>query len=367
MSPGKDHGDVPGQLRVLVTHLDSASGGNPTLPLLFNAMREAGDVYVQPYSTHAVLTARWDIVHIYWAEWMIRRAGNIVLTAADAARVLAELQLAKARGAKIVWTANNIRPHEMDRVGVVASFVSAVTRLVDQVICPSQTVLDQFQFEYPAISDLDQRVVAPGSYRGIYLDEKRTAVQARTILDLPEHARIVLAFGMVRPYKNIPQMLHCYEQVLKDRNDTFLLIAGKPLNQHIADDIQRTCDRLRSVRADLRHIVDDEVQDYMRASNCLMIGTSFAVTTGSGILALSFDLPVLMPHRGAAIDIQDFIGADWVHTYDGGLRPSVVNRAFDIERPEGSPDLDEHYSWTKAGHGYLDAYLHLLGRDRPKS
>jgi beta-1,4-mannosyltransferase len=156
-------------------------------------------------------------------------------------------------------------------------------------------------------------------------------------------------------------VLRCYRDIIAKRDDTFLLIAGKPLDQKTADDVQATCAGLRNVRADLRRIDDDEIQDYARASNCLVTATSFALTTGIAMLGLTFDRPVLLPHRGAAIDVQDAIGREWVHTYDGGIRTGVLNRAFDIEQPPGSPSLDEHYSWTKAGQGYYAAYRYLIG------
>jgi beta-1,4-mannosyltransferase len=326
------------------------------LKLLFDEVRSVGDVQIESYSTAAVLRQPWDIVHIYWAEWMINRGGNLLRTTADVFRVIMELRLAKLRGAKIVWTANNIRPHESNNIGAVNVLISEIASLADQVICPSQTVLDQFQFEYPSIVGVDQRVIPIGSYRGIYPDERRSSAEAREILGLPKGARIALVFGMVRPYKNIPNLLRCYEEVIGKRDDTFLLIAGKPLNQAICDEIQMTCARLKNVRADLRHIGDEEIQDYVRASNCLVIATSFAVTSGSALLGLSFDRPVLMPHRGSAIEIRDNVGEEWVHTYDGGIRPRVLNRAFEIEQPAGSPRLEDHYDWAKAGREYYGAY-----------
>jgi beta-1,4-mannosyltransferase len=346
-----------------VTNLSSSAGGNPGLKLLFDEVRSVGNAEIETYSTAAVLRQPWDIVHIYWAEWMINRGGSLLRTTADVLRVIMELRLAKRRGAKIVWTANNIRPHESDNIGAVSFLISEIASLADQVICPSQTVLDQFQFEHPSIVGADQRVIPIGSYRGIYPDEHRSGPAAREVLGLPQDARIALVFGMVRPYKNIPHLLRCYEEVIAKRDDTFLLIAGKPLNQAIDDEIQSAAARLKNVRADLRHIADAEIQDYVRASNCLIIATSFAVTSGSALLGLSFDRPVLMPRRGSAIEIRDNVGEEWVHTYDGGIRPKVLNRAFDIEQPAGSPPLEEHYDWARAGREYYEAYKSVTRLD----
>ncbi|MFV2013573.1 MULTISPECIES: hypothetical protein [unclassified Micromonospora] len=348
-------------LRVLVPLLSRDAGGNPDLSLLYDAMVKLGPVSVEPYSTAAALSGRADIIHVYWPEWLVRRDGGPLAVAADGARVLAELRMAKARGAKIVWTANNIRPHETDRLGLTRRFVDAFSKLVDQVVCPSATSLDQFRYEYPAIVGLDQRVIRQGTYRGFYPDERLSAHDARVKLGLPLDKRIALAFGMVRAYKNVPQLLRCFAEVTRRRDDAFLLVAGKPYPDSLGAQIGQLAAGLPGVRADLDRVADSEIQYYLRAADCVVIGTSFAVNTGVAMLALSFDRPVLLPHRGAALDYRDDAGSAWVHTYDGGMRASVLERAFDIDPPAGSPDLGEQHRWPTIARALYQAYQCITG------
>ncbi|WP_049569163.1 hypothetical protein [Nonomuraea sp. SBT364] len=324
---------------------------------MYMGVRAAGPVEVLPYSTAAVLGGSWDIIHVYWPEWLVRRDCHTFWTAIDGARMLAELRLAKSRGAKIVWTANNIRPHELGRSGVILGFIRRFSRLVDQVISPSYTALGQFRFEYPAIDGVDLRVITQGSYRGVYPDDEPSRQAARDHLNLPAKARIALAFGMVRPYKNIPELLRCHREVTHGREDAFLLVAGKPASAELARQVRQECDRTPRARADLRFVRDAEIQYYVRASDSLVLGTSFAVNSASAFLGLSFDRPVLMPHRGAAVDLVDEVGGAWVHTYEGGMRPSVLARAFDIQQPAGRPRLP---TWADAGRRLYDAYCSLV-------
>lgn len=357
------HAGTVRPLRILAGHLASGTGGNPELRMLYSSIADAGPVEIEPFSTAALFRERWDVIHVYWPEWLIKRTGGLASTALDCVRLLCLLQLARRRGAKVVWTANNIRPHEVDRLGVLNAFVAVFSRIVDQVICPSQTALDQFLFEYPAISGIDARAIPTGTFHEVYRDDRPTMQEAREVLGLPLESRVILMFGHVRPYKNIAQLIRYYRTVAERRDDTFLLIAGKPLDDDHAAAIHAECAKLKNVRADLRFIADDEVQYYLRASNCVVIGTSYAVNTASALLGLTFDRPVMMPHRGAAIEMLDSAGAEWVHTYEGGLRSSVLERALAVKQPGGSPAISDHYDWRRSGSAHFEAFAAIAGRD----
>lgn len=352
------------RLKVLVAHLNSAAGGNPDLRLLYDAVAKAGEVEIEPYTASALFRQAWDIVHFYWPEWCVRRDLGTALTALDAARLLAVLRIAKSAGTKIVWTANNIRPHEGDRMGIIDRFTAVFSRMADQVIAHSQTALDQFQVEYPAIRDADHHVIPPGHYRGVYPDKKLSREQARESLGLPTEPTIALCLGTVRRYKNLIPLVRCYREITGPRSATFLLIAGSPLDQDYASQLKRECRGIRTVRLDLRYIPEEDIQHYLRSSNFVIVPSSFALNSGSAMLALSFDRPVILPHRGTFIEMQEALGDDWVHTYEGGIRARILWNAFETVQPDGRPALEKHYDWTMAGKRTLDAYTALVQKQR---
>jgi beta-1,4-mannosyltransferase len=349
-------------LRVLAGHLVGKAGGNIDVELLYDAIRAAGPVEAELYSTKALLRGGWDIIHLSWPEWTIRRDLGPTVAAIDAARVLGQLRLAKAFGTKIVWSAHNIRPHESSNYGVVDAFVKAFSLIVDQVICTSQTLLDEFIRDYPGIRTADCRVIPQGHYRGIYPDDNISMKHARNVLGLPPDAKILLSLGLARRYKNLVPLARCYREIAEDRQDAFLLMAGQALEPQFADQLQRECEGIEGVRLDLRYIPDEEIQYYLKASDCAIIATSLPTNSGSAFLALSFDRPVLAPHRGSFIEMRECLGSQWVRTYEGGLRKSVLQMAFAAERPEGSPPLADHYDWSLTGEAHLRAYRELVGR-----
>jgi glycosyltransferase involved in cell wall biosynthesis len=354
-------------LRILVGHLSSAAGGNLDLRLLYDVIGRSGNVVAQPYSSSAVLSERWDVIHVYWPEWCIERARGAVVTGADALRFLTELKIAKARGAKLVWTLNNLRPHESDSLGLVDTFVHVFSHLVDAVVCSSQTLLEEFVMEYPAIRNARSSVIRPGHVRGVYPDDGLTRTVAREHLSIPSEPKVMLALGMVRPYKNLTTLARCFREAAEGLDDSLLIIAGKALDDGYAERLRRECRGVGSVRTELRYIEESEMQYFLRAADVMAVPTLLPVNSGSAMLALSFGCPVFAPHRGTFVEMREEIGPDWVRTYSGGLRSTVVRDALAQEAPEGLPPLDG-YSWEIAGQEYHRLFDELAAAgDRGRS
>ncbi|HET6705056.1 glycosyltransferase family 4 protein [Amycolatopsis sp.] len=351
-------------LKILVAHLSSAAGGNRDLPLLYAAVRDAGDVVVEPFSTAALLRGHWDVVHINWPEWCVRRDRGAAVCAADAARLLLVLRAARRRGTKVVWTLNNLRPHESNRV--VDLFVSEFSRLVDLTVCSSQSLLDEFLREYPAIRAAEHRIIRPGGYRCLYPDDGVSPARAREKLGLPADARVLLAIGMVRRYKNIVPLVRSCRELGEDPGRV-LLIAGDALDPGYARQVRDECDRTGSVRLDLGYIADSDMQYYLRAADAMVLASSSVFNSASALLALSYDCPVVVPSHGAFVELQETFGAEWVHLYRGGIRAGVLREAFTHRRPEGRPALEEHYDWAVSGREHLDAYRSITGAGRTSS
>jgi beta-1,4-mannosyltransferase len=353
------------RLRMLVPVLDDFAGGCPELPAWFAAARAAEHVEIADYSPGIMIRERWDVIYVYWPEWCVRRDRGLGVTAFDAARLLAEFGVAKLRGAKVVWHANNVLPHESDRLGLVDTFVRGFAHLVDQIVACTQTVLDDFVRHYPVLRAIDQRVIPIGHYRDFYPDRRLTRDDARAVLGLPTDVKIAMALGMVRAYKNLVPLVRCFRDVVAHRKDVMLVVAGKPLPEELGERLRYECRDLDSVRLDLKFIPDDDLQYYLRAANFVAVPTTLATTSGSAMLALSFDRPVVIPHRAEYLEWREQLGETWLHTYEGGIRPGVLDRAFDAAPPEGRPPLERYHDWSSSSQRLLQALTELV-RGVPK-
>jgi beta-1,4-mannosyltransferase len=82
------------------------------------------------------------------------------------------------------------------------------------------------------------------------------------------------------------------------------------------------------------------LQIYLRASDVVVLPYIEILNSGAAILALSFSRPVLVPARGALIDLREEIGRDWVMTYEHELTPAILRSAAawaQEPRPERAP------------------------------
>ena len=67
-----------------------------------------------------------------------------------------------------------------------------------------------------------------------------------------------------------------------------------------------------------------------------MLPFSDIMHSGSAILALSFNKPVLVPARGSLPELQALVGTDWVRTYVGELTPEIFNRRCEVGEKRAS-------------------------------
>jgi beta-1,4-mannosyltransferase len=347
-------------VRILVPQLEpEAAGGNPELHLLYAAMRRQEAVEVKQFTRWDALRGDWDIVHFYWPEWSVRRSRGSAILALDMHLLFNTLRIAKKRGLRVVWSLNNFLPHEPDARGLIDRYVQTFARYVDHAICSSQTLLEEFLRHYPILRRVDARIVPSSHYLGVYPDEGLTRDEARRALNLPSNATIILSLGMLRRYKNIRYLISCFEEIAESRPDAFLLIAGPALDDGYGAQVTRAAQGSDRVRVDLEYVESGELQYYLRAADCLAWPTVLPGNSSTALLALSYDCPILVPSRGAFVEMADELGEGWVRTYTGGLRPAALARALE-PRPAGSVALDPRRSWDAAAAEYLAVYKELV-------
>ena len=80
--------------------------------------------------------------------------------------------------------------------------------------------------------------------------------------NIPTDAFVYLFIGMIRPYKNIEILISAMKK-LKLEN-TYLVIAGKPISQDYEDKIISLTKDVPNVRLDLRAIPDNMMNNYLQ-------------------------------------------------------------------------------------------------------
>jgi glycosyltransferase involved in cell wall biosynthesis len=173
---------------------------------------------------------------------------------------------------------------------------------------------------------------------------------------------VILFFGKIRAYKNAPELLKAFRQFSDP--ETMLFVAGRPEFPALAAALEQEAAEDQRVRIHLDFISKDKAQVYFRAADLVILPYREILNSGSALLALSFDRPVLVPLRGAFGELQAQVGEEWVRTYVGEIVPSQIEAslewALNTPRPKQAP-LDA-LNWKDLAQRTIDAYKTIAQR-----
>lgn len=348
-------------LRVLAWPAFHNRTGNPYNRLLYEAMEEEGAV-VEEFTPERVLTGTYDVWHMHWPEDLlsIKKLKDALVRVVG---LLLLMSIARMRGIRIVWTVHNLGPHEQRHPRLERIFWTFFIPQIDGFISLSEAGLRQAEAQFPALRDVSGFVVPHGHYRTAYPDAVPQQ-EARETLDLdPEH-RVMLYVGRIRPYKNVPRLIRAFRRIEDD--DARLLVVGKPDDEVLRMTIEAEAAQDDRVHTELRFVPDEELPVYLGASDLVALPYRSILHSGTALLALSFDRPILVPELGAMGELQSHVGEDWVHTYPGPLTPEALQEGMrwvsESERDPSAPMLDA-LTWPVLARQTMTAYQAILQTD----
>ncbi len=327
---------------------------NPYNALLCDSLVNAGHE-VREYTLKSTMRgAAAQILHVHWPEEPLSRK-PIHQCQLRFVKLFLTVAVAKAKGAKIFWTAHNLFTHEHLYPSVEARFYKKWIKTIDGVICMSEISRQQLVERYPGIAKVPTFIIPHGDYKP-RLNLNQTKEQARQELNLPQDARIVGMLGAIRPYKNTPKLVANFLKVAQP-ND-YLLIGGRcPDAAHQAE-IDSLIAGSPQVRTDYRLLPDDLMETYSVACDLLAVPYKEILNSGTILYGLSLDRHVLAPVLGSLPEVLSDVGPDWVRLYEGEFTPEVLASALEwatVKTPANSPDLSR-YSWDKIGQQHIEAY-----------
>ena len=314
---------------------------NPYVPLLCAALGDQGAT-VMEFTPRRALRARADVIHVHWTEQVIWHRSSTRAIAAYAVKVLLALAIAKARGATIVWTVHNLRPHETSqREGsIVAAFSACLAFLVDGFITLSPSTVSEVRAAISGLRNKPNCAIAHGEYRSAFPPPPGRE-EARTLLSLPRESRVLLHVGSLRAYKRLDSLVNAFAS-LTEASDV-LVLAGEPHDHSVVESI--STDDPRIVRR-LGFQSDVDVVRLLAASDVLVHPAGEVLFSSTVLLGLSFARPVLARRSPYASDIEARVGSDWLFLYDSDLDAATLAAAIDwatIGYRPAQPDL----SWCQ--------------------
>lgn len=351
-----------------VLMLPDYSGSNPYQHELQSGL-EANGISVtisNSIGMFAVLTAvlaqerRPDVVHLHWLEPFTINDSQL-LTILSGFRLTIELVILRILGVTVIWTIHNLVEHRQRAPQLERAIKHIVVRLCHGSIvhCTAAREAAIREYRLPRRVENKFSVIPHGHYIDVYPND-RSSESAKNRLEIPfdESTVVFLYFGLIRPYKNVSGLIEAFKNL--ENEHARLLIVGNPLHDSLEMGIRDRCaddDRIHTV---LEYVPDDEIQDYMNATDAVVLPFEKVLTSGSALLAMSFGNAVIAPEIGCVGDVLD---PDGGFTYD----PDEDRGLLTAMEQALNADLEtmgrynyqkaEQYDWKRIGQQTRDIYL----------
>ena len=162
---------------------------------------------------------------------------------------------------------------------------------------------------------------------------------ARTQLGLPLEGKILLFFGLIRPYKGLDLLI---EAMALLPNPPLLLIAGEPyMSVSPYQELAKRLGVADRIIWHLRFIADQQVPLYFCAADCLVQPYRSASQSGVTPVAYHFDLPTLVTAVGGLAEAVEEGKTGWI------VQPQPHALAQGIQRAVSAPSLTESIRYYK--------------------
>lgn len=348
-----------------VIFLPDGRGGNPYQDLLAEGIESSG-LHVAfahyPNSELPLLKIARShpsvqIIHLHWINEYVGRicwSGNSLKARLRIWLLIFDVLMVRLRGVKVIWTVHNRLSHEsLDQEREIVGrrwLARTVTRLIFHSP-EARTEIEQLLSTRLAHRS---SVIPHGHYLGIYPADPTREQQLREQFNLRDNDTIIVFFGALRRYKGIGQLLQAFRATHNPQ--LRLIIAGRPFDSEIGDDIQKAAAEDPRICTYLGFIPTADVGPLYAIADLAAIPFERTLTSGSAILALSMGKAVLLPDEARVLGLPKdgtlFFGQE--HELKEILQRLAT---WDLEAM-GKLNLEaaKALSWTKIGEMTVAAY-----------
>lgn len=298
---------------------------NPYNAMLYEELVRQG-VDVREWSPKALFARGRCVWHLHWPESVLLLPSLNAATCRFALFFLLVL-MARCRGVQIAWTIHNVAPHETRYPILQRALYRTLGRLISGCICLSNYALAEVQRTGLVQQNAITAVIPHGHYRSSYPDSP-SGSDYRKRVGIDSCAIVIAFIGSIRPYKNVELLIEAFRTLRKDREDIWLILAGEPMSTELGDHVKNLCAGDDHIVAELRFASSAEIAEILSASDLITLPFSEITSSGSAVLALSFNRPVLVPAFEPLRELADSAGPGWVFFYQGAFKAACLNAAL---------------------------------------
>ena len=257
------------------------------------------------------------------------------------------------RGIRTAAICHNVVPH--DPFPFSSSLASQILKKAEIAIVHSNVDLKKAR----QVSDETSIIKL---YHPIYDQYTRAAPSresARKDLGYSSQERVVLFFGLVRPYKGLLDLINAMDQL---DESTRLLIVGEPYGD--ASTYQSALSKQsaagRAIWID-RFVCDNEVGKFFRTADAVALPYRHATQSGVGQIALSFGIPLVVTNVGGLPEmVEPGVTGFVAEAGEPASIAEAIRSALSISQSAQTKQLVLRKAGEFSWRGYAEALLESL-------
>jgi beta-1,4-mannosyltransferase len=230
------------------------------------------------------------------------------------------------RGVKLVLTMHNLENHESRNRWIENLVVRYFAPQINGIIVHGKSAKQIVETRWSRLKGNRVNIVPHGHYIGSYKNEI-SAGAARAHFGLNASNLVFVFLGQIRPYKGVVELVNAFRR--RTEQEVRLIIAGKPIDQEIYQEVAHSIDGDDRIRFLPGHVPDDDIQLYMNACDVVVLPYRRVLTSGAAVLAMSFGKPCIAPRSGCVTDMLDEKGAIFFDPTLSGDLERALQKAID--------------------------------------
>ena len=311
---------------------------NPYNKRLYGYMIDNGHKVIEFKKFSSLAEKEIDIFHCHWPEAVMDGRDHFFFNVIRVILFYSDLLTFKLRGTKIIWTAHNLKSHEFDSYNTVNQKLETwlwnkfINRLVDGIIVLNKDTEAFLREKYRIGKKILFEHIPHPNYRGLY--KKLAQDTARSKWNLDQDHFVFGFFGIIRGYKNVVELAKTFSEISDDTIE--LLIAGHPENPQIKKELESLATNNSHIHLHLKRMNDDELSEFFSAVDLMVLPFKKINNSGSAILSVSMDKPILVPQLGVFEELKKVAGFEWVQYFDTFNKEALLEAKSSVEKMQKS-------------------------------
>ncbi|HCT9232970.1 TPA: glycosyltransferase [Escherichia coli] len=266
------------------------------------------------------------VLHAHWFSSYFNNSQDEVEASARLDDLCEDILVFRARtGAKLLWTAHNIFPHENRFPLVFLRLRQWIFENFDAVHVMQQEHVSVLETEFSRKAPTTF-VVPHMLYSGSYPDGVSVKV-AKNYYGIQPDEFVFGFFGSIQPYKNLELFLSAFDQLQqKTQRPIAAIVGGVPSDPETVLNLKQHWGMNSKVRLLMRIIPDHEIQYIHRAADVMVFPYGETLNSGAAYMAVGFGHPVIMPDGMASRSLEGL----GVVRFDSSMPDGLIRAMADV-------------------------------------